>query len=222
MLEVKNLRFRWDAKSPYILDGVQLSVAAGETVGVMGASGCGKSTLARLLTGHMPIQKGAVELDGNTLSSHGAHPIQLVMQHAELALNPRWRMGKSLYEGWQVDDATLQQFGIRPEWLQRYPHELSGGEMQRISIVRSLIPQLKVLVADELTTMHDPITQVQIWRALQDTLQRRHVGLLVISHDVALLHALDARILHLRDGVLHSTQADNTEATEAVYTELFV
>lgn len=204
MLAVNNLYFRWNETSPYLLNGLQLCIAAGETVGIMGASGCGKSTLARLLTGHMPVQSGTIMLEGKPVPKTGANPIQLVMQHAELALNPRWRMGKSLYEGWQVDDATLQQFGIRSEWLQRYPHELSGGEMQRISIVRALIPQLRVLVADELTTMHDPITQVQIWRALQDTLQRRQVGLLAISHDKALLQALGARILHMRDGVLHS------------------
>ena len=128
--------------------------------------------------------------------------MQLVMQHAELALNPRWRIGASLREGWQPDAETLRSFGIREEWLQRFPHELSGGEIQRISIVRALIPQLRILVADELTTMHDPITQVQIWRALQEQARKRGLGLLAISHDAALLQALHARVLHMRDGVL--------------------
>ena len=181
---------------------MNLHVAAGETVGIMGQSGCGKSTLARLLTGHMPIQAGEVLLDGQPLPKTGAHPVQLVMQHAELALNPRWHIGASLREGWQPDAETLRSFGIREEWLQRFPHELSGGEMQRISIVRALIPQLRILVADELTTMHDPITQVQIWRALQEQARKRGLGLLAISHDAALLQALHARVLHMRDGVL--------------------
>ena len=202
MLEVKNLRFRWHADSPWLLQGVNLHVAAGETVGIMGQSGCGKSTLARLLTGHMPMQAGDVLLDGQPLPKTGAHPVQLVMQHAELALNPRWHIGASLREGWQPDAETLRSFGIREEWLQRFPHELSGGEMQRISIVRALIPQLRILVADELTTMHDPITQVQIWRALQEQARKRGLGLLAISHDAALLQALHARVLHMRDGVL--------------------
>lgn len=204
MLEVKNLCFRWNANSPHLLNGINLSLAAGETVGIMGASGCGKSTLARLLTGHMPMQSGTVELDAKPLPTQGAHPVQLVMQHAELALNPRWAVGKSLNEGWQPDAAIIESFGIRPEWLQRYPHELSGGELQRISIVRSLIPQMRILVADELTTMHDPITQVQIWRALQAVLQQRQVGLLVISHDAELLKALNARVLCMQEGVLHA------------------
>ncbi len=69
--------------------------------------------------------------------------------------------------------------------------------------MRALIPQLRVLVADELTTMHDPITQVQIWRALQAQARARNVGLLAISHDAALLRALDARVLHMEAGVLH-------------------
>ena len=202
MLEINNLRFRWDEKSPWLLDGVNLRVAPGEIVGIMGHSGCGKSTMARLLTGHMPLQSGELLLDGKPVPTTGARPIQLVMQHAELALNPRWRMGDSLREGWQPDADTLRSFGIREAWLQRYPHELSGGEMQRISIVRALIPQLRVLVADELTTMHDPITQVQIWRALQAQASQRGLGLLAISHDAALLKALGARVLHMRDGVL--------------------
>lgn len=205
MLEVKNLRFRWHTDSPWLLQGVNLRVAAGETVGIMGQSGCGKSTLARLLTGHMPMQVGEVLLDGQPLPQTGAHPVQLVMQHAELALNPRWRIGASLREGWQPDAETLRSFGIREEWLQRFPHELSGGEMQRISIVRALIPQLRALIADELTTMHDPITQVQIWRALQEQARKRGLGLLAISHDAALLQALNARVLHMRDGVLHAS-----------------
>ena len=203
MLEVRNLRFRWDARSPWLLDGVHLRVSPGETVGIMGHSGCGKSTLARLISGHMPIRSGEVLLDGQAIPAGGAHLVQLVLQHAELALNPRWYVGQSLCEGWQPDAATLESFGICPQWLQRYPHELSGGELQRISIVRALIPQLRVLVADELTTMHDPITQVQIWRALQAQARARNVGLLAISHDAALLRALDARVLHMEAGVLH-------------------
>ncbi len=202
MFEVKHLQFRWQAGSPCMLQDINLRIAAGETVGIMGHSGCGKSTLARLLTGHMPLQSGELLLDGKPVPTTGARPIQLVMQHAELALNPRWRVGDSLREGWQPDAATLRSFGIREEWLRRYPHELSGGEMQRISIVRALIPQLRVLVADELTTMHDPITQVQIWRALQAQASQRGLGLLAISHDAALLKALGARVLHMRDGML--------------------
>ena len=202
MLEVNNLRFRWDEKSPWLLDGVNLRVAPGEIVGIMGHSGCGKSTLARLLSGHMPMQAGQMLLDEKPLPDRGVRPVQLVMQHAELALNPRWRAGQSLCEGWQPDAPTRRSFGIRDEWLQRFPHELSGGEMQRISIVRALVPQLRVLIADELTTMHDPITQVQIWRALQEQARKRGLGLLAISHDAALLQALHARVLQMHDGVL--------------------
>ena len=203
MLEVNNLRFRWDEKSPWLLDGVNLRVAPGEIVGIMGHSGCGKSTLARLLSGHMPMQAGQMLLDEKPLPDRGVRPVQLVMQHAELALNPRWRAGQSLCEGWQPDAPTRRSFGIRDEWLQRFPHELSGGEMQRISIVRALVPQLRVLIADQLTTMHDPSTQAQIWRARQEKSRERGFGLLAISHDSALLQALGARVLHMHKGTLH-------------------
>ena len=77
------------------------------------------------------------------------------------------------------------------------------SELEAAWLCRKLIPQLRVLVADKLTTMHDPITQVQIWRALQAHAQQRKLGLLAISHDVALLRALDARVLHMKDGTLH-------------------
>ena len=200
MLEVRDITFRWQNNGAGVLNGASFNLAEGETVGIMGPSGCGKSTLARILTGHFPLQNGSILLDGKPLPTQGVHPLQLVMQHAELALNPRWRVGQSLREGWQPDDETIARFGIRPEWLERYPHELSGGENQRIAIVRALIPGIRGLVADELTTMHDPITQVQIWRNLQATLRERKVAMIAISHDEALLKALNARVLRLHAG----------------------
>ncbi|MBP6138572.1 MAG: ATP-binding cassette domain-containing protein [Brachymonas sp.] len=210
MLEVRDITFRWQNNGAGVLNGASFNLAEGETVGIMGPSGCGKSTLARILTGHFPLQNGSILLDGKPLPTQGVHPLQLVMQHAELALNPRWRVGQSLREGWQPDDETIARFGIRPEWLERYPHELSGGENQRIAIVRALIPGIRVLVADELTTMHDPITQVQIWRNLQATLRERKVAMIAISHDEALLKALNARVLRLHAGKFAAGAADCT------------
>ena len=122
MLEVRDITFRWQNNGAGVLNGASFNLAEGETVGIMGPSGCGKSTLARILTGHFPLQNGSILLDGKPLPTQGVHPLQLVMQHAELALNPRWRVGQSLREGWQPDDETIARFGIRPEWLERYPH----------------------------------------------------------------------------------------------------
>ena len=210
MLEVRDITFRWQNNGAGVLNGASFNLAEGETVGIMGPSGCGKSTLARFLSGHFPLQNGSILLDGKPLPTQGVHPLQLVMQHAELALNPRWRVGQSLREGWQPDEETIARFGIRPECLERYPHELSGGENQRIAIVRALIPGIRVLVADELTTMHDPITQVQIWRNLQATLRERKVAMIAISHDEALLKALNARVLRLHAGKFAAGAADCT------------
>jgi len=107
-----------------------------------------------------------------------------------------------LIQGWPPDAATLARFGIRADWLDRYPHELSGGELQRVALVRALVPQLQVLITDELTAMHDAIAQARLWRALLETTQARQIAVIAISHDTALLQAIGANTLALRDGRL--------------------
>nr|WP_176581468.1 ATP-binding cassette domain-containing protein [Azospirillum ramasamyi] len=202
MLEARSIDFAWSASGPKVLDDVSLTAAPGEVLGIRGPSGTGKTTLARILGGFLRPIRGEVRLDGAPLPATGVSPVQVLFQHAETAVNPRWKVGRILAEGWRPDDATLQRFGIEPDWHGRYPHELSGGELQRVAIVRALGPATRVLIADEMTAMHDAISQARLWHAMLEVIRARKLAIIAISHDAALLHAIDARIMTLNKGCL--------------------
>ena len=202
MFEALNLSFAFTRQGRRLLDGVSLTLEPGQILGIRGPSGTGKTTLARILGGYLAPSSGCVRLQDKPIAQAGAAPVQVIFQHVETAVDPRWKIRRILNEGWQPDDATLARFGIRADWLDRYPHELSGGELQRVAIVRALVPQLQVLIADELTTMHDAIAQARLWRALLETTQARNIAIIAISHDAALLSAIGAHTLALRDGCL--------------------
>jgi peptide/nickel transport system ATP-binding protein len=202
MFEARDIGFAWSADGPMLLDGVSLAVAPGGILGIRGPSGTGKTTLARILGGFLKPTRGDVRLGGAALPGSGVSPVQLLFQHAETAVDPRWKIGRILAEGWRPDAATLTRFGVDPRWFDRYPHELSGGELQRVSIVRALGPGTRVLIADEMTAMHDAIAQARLWRALLDVTQERGLAIIAISHDAALLSAIGARIMELRGGAL--------------------
>jgi peptide/nickel transport system ATP-binding protein len=195
MLDAHNLSYRFSSEGAPVLANVSLSLSPGEVVGLTGLSGSGKSTLGRLLCGHLPLRQGSVTIDGKTPTRDGFHPAQLLHQTPIFAMNPRWKIGRVLTEAWTPDEATCTALRIDPRWLDRYPHELSGGELQRVAIARVLAPDLRYLVADEITAMLDPITQAEIWAFLLATIARRGVGMLVISHDSALLHRVASRTI---------------------------
>jgi peptide/nickel transport system ATP-binding protein len=104
-----------------------------------------------------------------------------------------------LNESWRVDADTLAGLGIRDEWLQRYPGELSGGELQRFCIARALGPATRYLIADEITTMLDPNTQAMIWARLLEQTDKRRIGLLVVTHNTALAAKVCTRIIALEE-----------------------
>lgn len=194
--EVEDLGFCY-SPGKWLFRGVSFAVQSGERVGLVGPSGYGKSTLSRLIAGYLQPVEGRILLDGQPLPKRGFSPIQLIYQHPEKALDPHWTMGRSLFESWQPDEAFLDEIGIKREWLSRYPHELSGGEMQRFCIARVLGPQTKFLLADEITTMLDTITQAQIWELLLKQAEQRDLGMLVITHNHALAQRTCTRILDL-------------------------
>ena len=101
-------------------------------------------------------------------------------------MDPRWRIGRIVEEGWQPDEVTRKALGVSRAWYDRYPHEISGGELQRVTLLRALSPQTRYLIADEITAMLDPITQAEIWRFLLTRCQAG-LGILAISHDAPLL-----------------------------------
>lgn len=183
-LQGKNISFKYPSSSRYILKDVNISVESGEVKGLIGYSGSGKSTLCKILAGYLK-GTGQVLLDGKVVKDF--RPIQLIFQHPELTMNPKWKMNKILNESWDVDPTLAKKFGIKDSWLNRWPNELSGGEIQRFAVLRSLAPTTKFLIADEITTMLDAITQVQIWENILDICKEREIGLLVVSHDKKLV-----------------------------------
>lgn len=180
-----------------LYSGFSLQVEPGERVALQAPSGFGKTTLCRVLAGFERPQTGQVLVDGQLLPRRGVCPVQLIQQHPEQAVDPRLRMRKTLAEAGEVSQQLLDDLGIRDEWLQRYPHELSGGELQRFCIARALAANPRYLVADEVSTMLDAVTQAQIWRFLVDETARRGIGVVFVSHSPALTDRVATRVVRL-------------------------
>ena len=198
-LSAENISFRYTDKSSRILKDVNLKIETGERVGIVGPSGYGKSTLAKILAGYNRADSGQVLLDGKPLQAKGFCPVQMIYQHPELAVNPRWKMEKTLNECWNPDEKILERFGIEKDWLTRWPRELSGGELQRFCIVRLLSPETKFLICDEITTMLDVISQAQIWNVLLQMAEERNYGMLIVTHNMDLAKRVCTRIVDLSE-----------------------
>jgi peptide/nickel transport system ATP-binding protein len=196
LLEVKNISFGY-GKKELILKNVSFSVDRGERVGLVGPSGYGKSTLSKILAGYLVPTEGKILFEGKPLSDTSYCPIQLIYQHPEKAVNIRWKMRQILEEAWTPDDDFLKKIGIEKQWLDRWPNELSGGEMQRFCIARILGPKTKFLLADEISTMLDVITQAQIWKLLLSVVKEREMGMIVVTHNKALAKKVCTRIIDL-------------------------
>lgn len=196
-LEARGLGFRYTSRTPHILKDVYFSVDAGERLGVVAPSGHGKSTFVKLLAGHEQPTEGEVLLAGKPLAARGASPVQLICQHPESAINPRWKMRRVLEEAGQLNSDVLDAMGIAPEWLKRYPRELSGGELQRFNVARALGAQTRFLLADEISTMLDAVTQAQTWHYLLAESSRRGIGLVVITHNQHLADRVCTRVVEL-------------------------
>ena len=200
ILEAKDLTFRYPRKrGGAAVERVSLTLRSGERVGLSAPSGRGKTTLCKLLAGWERPERGQVLLDGAPLPSQGFCPVQLLWQHPEEAVDPLLRLGTTLYEAGPVDPAAAEGLGIQPGWLERYPMELSGGELQRICVVRALGPELKFLLCDEASAMLDLVTQARLWQFLLAQAEERNLGLLVVSHDRPLLERVCTRILSWED-----------------------
>lgn len=198
ILEAKNISFRYDNGNRQILNQVSLSVGSGERVGLSAPSGFGKTTFCKILAGYERPDAGEVLLDGRPLESYGPYcPVQMVWQHPELSVNPRRRMKTVLAEGDHIPERVIRGLGIEKDWENRFPGELSGGELQRFCIARALGERTKFLLADEISTMLDLITQSQIWNFLLEETAARGIGLLVVSHADGLLKQVCTRVERL-------------------------
>ena len=204
-LEARDISFKYGKGTRQILNHVTLTVEAGEKVGIMAPSGYGKTTLCKILAGYEKPDQGEVLLDGTPIHVfHGYSPVQMVWQHPELSVNPKRRLRTVTAEGdWSFEDtgerARIEaELGIRDEWKERFPVEVSGGELQRFCIARALGRRTKLLIADEMTTMLDLITQGQIWDFVLKELKRRDIGMIAVSHSPELLEKVCDRVVHLR------------------------
>ncbi|MGI5884649.1 MAG: ABC transporter ATP-binding protein [Candidatus Spyradocola sp.] len=196
-LEAKNLSFRYDRKDPFVLENVSLTLERGERVALFAPSGRGKSTLALLLAGYRTPTSGQVLLDGAPLPARGVCPVQLIWQHPETAINPRWRLRRVLEESGAIRQEDLEALGIEPAWLDRFPRELSGGELQRFCVARALCSGAPYLILDEISTMLDGITQAQIWNAVLRRAEEQNLGLLAVTHNPHLAKRIATRSIEL-------------------------
>ena len=196
-LEAKNVSFRYSRREPLVLKNCSLSVESGERLALFAPSGYGKTTLARLLAGYIDPTEGEVLLDGKPIPKKGICPVQLICQHPEKAINPRWRLKKVLEESGEMRPEVLSAFGIEPAWLQRFPRELSGGELQRFCVARALMSGAEFLICDEISTMLDVITQAQIWNVVLEEADRRNMGVIAVTHNMHLARRIADRIYDL-------------------------
>ena len=210
---VKQYPVRGGEGAVHALAGVSLTVADGETLGIVGESGCGKSTLARMLVRLEDPTSGRVELDGVDLTGlRGAalrrqrRHIQLLFQDPYSSLNPRLRVGPALGEvlavhrladGRQRERRTgelLEMVGLDAAFGARYPHELSGGQRQRVGIARALAVEPKVLLLDEPVSALDVSVRAEIMNLLRDLRAELGLSYVFISHDVAMVRHISDRV----------------------------
>ena len=192
--------------------GVSFDLHAGEILGLVGESGCGKSSVGRALVQLEKAQSGTIMIDGHPLAYYRKrhHPYQMIFQDPLGSLNPRLKIFTSLDEVLQLNPefsacdaasrreqaaALLQQVGIDPEALDRYPHQFSGGQRQRIGIARSLAASPKFIVADEPVSALDVSVQAAVVNLLGDLCRRSGTAFLFISHDLAVVEHLCHRVM---------------------------
>lgn len=209
----------WDRSSGRqydVLQSCSLQIAAGEAVGLMGPSGCGKSTLARVLLRLLPTDSGRIIFqtqDVTQLSQKQLKPfrqqVQFISQRPESFFDPLLQLGASLREPLHIFDlpdsseiieAALATVKLSPALLDRYPHQVSGGEVQRLSIARALLLKPKLLILDEPTSMLDISVQAQILQLLKNIRRQEQMTFLFISHDKAVINYMCDRQLYMQEG----------------------
>ena len=211
---------RYGAPANKAVDGVSLTLAKGEILGLVGESGCGKSTLARAIMQLQPLTSGRIILEGQDLSQLDSKKLrtarlnfQMVFQDPYASLNPRLTIFSTLAEAimarsgtldktacWGLVGALLERVGLDPAAALKYPHEFSGGQRQRIAIARALGPEPRLLIADEPVSALDVSIQSKIINLLLKLSRELQLTMLFVSHDLSVVRYLADRTAVMRQG----------------------
>lgn len=221
-----DVAFRRPLQALQAVCGVDLTLAPGETLGIVGESGCGKSTLARMIVGLQPLDSGSIRLKGKPLNGPDrAGRLQMIFQDPYSSLNPRMTIGALLSEALaryrpalsrvqrrEEVLSLLDRVGLAPALADSYPGALSGGQRQRVSIARALCPQPEVLIADEPVSALDASVQAQIINLFQKLKEEEGIAILFISHDMQVVAHLCDRV-----AVMYLGEVVEMQSTAALF-----
>ena len=237
LLRVRDLRKEFKVRLGFrkagavsAVDGVSFSIAAGQTLGIVGESGCGKSTTARLLLGLLDADGGTVEFEGREVSWSNRladkrlrRSMQMVFQDPYSSLNPRMSIRENIgfpmqVHGYRKQERAervamlLEQVGLHRNHASYFPHQLSGGQRQRVNIARALALEPKLVVCDEAVSALDKSIQAQVLNLLKDLQLQMQLTYLFISHDLNVVEYMSDRVV-----VMYLGQVVETCASEELY-----
>lgn len=224
LLEVKNLNKRYTSglfgtRKVSAVKDVSFNINKGEIFGLIGGSGCGKTSVTKMILGILKPTSGSIWFNGEEISKFKSRQwqklrkdIQVVFQHPQMTFNPRrniyfaclepirlHKLNNSMSEHDMVMH-MINRVGISKDQLKKYPHEISGGQAQRISIARALSLNPKLLICDEPTSMLDVSVQAQILNLIKEANQKYGVTMLFISHDLEVIQSMCTRVAVMKEG----------------------